>query len=211
MKYLEKNGIATGLANDTTGKDYFFFLLANILDAYPDKTPIYVKDRDGKYIGCSKAFLELLGLTSDEVIGKTAKEVFPADIAKEDEIGDSSLHWGIGQQKMEVALDINGKEHFLLFRTNGFSCGGGTSLGGVVGTITDITLNKRRNVQMEMMDALASLSPGVYHDISNLLTPIDTSLSLISDDMVKQREYFELAEDKLVEHKELVAAFANAS
>jgi PAS domain S-box-containing protein len=179
-------------------------LLANILDAYPDKTPIYVKDREGKYIGCSKAFLELLGLTSDEVIGKTAKEVFPANIAKEDEIGDRSLHWGIGQQKTEVALDINGKEHILLFKTNGFSCGEGSLLGGVVGTITDITLIKRRNVQIEMMDALASLSPGVYHDINNLLTPIDTSLSLMQDDMVKQRESIEMAEENLASIKNLL-------
>ena len=197
MENLDKIGKATGLAHDMTGKDYFFFLLANILDAYPDKTPIYVKDLEGKYIGCSKAFSGLLGLTSDEVIGKTAKDIFPAEIAKEDEIGDRSLHWVIGQEKMEVALYINGKEHFLLFKKNGFSCGEGTLLGGIVGTITDITLMKRRNVQMEMKDALASISPGVYHDISNLLTPIDTSLSLIEDEMVKQREPVELAGKQL--------------
>jgi PAS domain S-box-containing protein len=194
---LDKIDKATGSANDMTGKDYFFFLLANILDAYPDKTPIYVKDLEGKYIGCSKAFLELFGLTSDEVIGKTAKEIFPADIAKEDENGDRSLHWVLGQDKMEAVLDINGKEHFLLFKKNGFSCGVGTLLGGIVGTVTDITLMKHRNVQMEMKDALASISPGVYHDISNLLTPIDTSLSMIEDDNTKQRESFELADKKL--------------
>jgi PAS domain S-box-containing protein len=204
MENLDKIGKATGLAHNLTGKDYFFFLLANILDAYPDNTPIYLKDREGKYIGCSKAFSELLGLTSDQVIGRTAIEVFPADIAKEDEISDTSLHWVIGQEKMEVTLDINGKEHLLLFKKNGFSCGAGSLLGGIVGTITDITLMKRRNVQMEMKDALASISPGVYHDISNLLTPIDTSLSLIEDDMVKQRESLELAEKKLAGIKNLL-------
>ena len=187
-----------------TEKDYSFFLIANILDAYPDKTPIYIKDREGKYVGCSKAFSELLGLTSDEVIGKTAREVFPADIAKEDEISDRSLHWVIGQEKMEIAFDLKGKEHILLFKKNGFSCGEGTLLGGIVGTITDITLMKRRNVQMEMKDALASISTGVYHDINNLLTPIDASLSLIKDDMVKQRESFELAEKQLASIKNIL-------
>jgi PAS domain S-box-containing protein len=204
MEYLDKIDKATGLAYDIVGKDYFLFLLANILDAYPDKTPIYIKDREGKYIGCSKAFFELLGLTSDKVIGKTAKEVFPADIAKDDEISDRSLHWVIGQEKLEVALDINGKEHFLLFKKNGFSCGEGTLLGGIVGTVTDITSMKRRNVQMEMKDALTSISPGVYHDICNLLTPIDTSLSMIEDDIVKQRESFELAEKNLACIKNLL-------
>jgi PAS domain S-box-containing protein len=195
---------AAGSGHDMTENANSFFLIANILDAYPDNTPIYVKERDGKYMGCSKGFLELLGLTSDEVIGKTAKEVFPADIAKEDEISDRSLQWVIGQDKMEVSFDINGKEHFLLFKKNGFSCGVGTMSGGVVGTITDITLMRNRTVQMEMKDALASISTGVYHDISNLLTPIDTSLSLIEDDMVKQSESFELADKNLAGIKNIL-------
>ena len=116
MENPDKIGKTAGSDLDMTEKDYSFFLIANILDAYPDKTPIYIKDREGKYVGCSKAFSELLGLTSGEVIGKTAREVFPADIAKEDEISDRSLHWVIGQEKMEIAFDLKGKEHILLFK-----------------------------------------------------------------------------------------------
>jgi PAS domain S-box-containing protein len=172
-------------------------LVANIFDAYPDKTPIYVKNHKGKYIGCSKGFLKLFGLTSDGVLGRTARELFPEHIAKEDEVGDRALQWVVGQENMEVAIDINGRERFLLFKKNGFCSGRGSLSGGVIGIVADITALKRRSVQKEMMDAFASVSPGVYHDINNLLTPIGSTLTIIEEGIAKQKISFEAAEDKL--------------
>jgi len=177
--------------------DILGHVIANILDAYPDKTPIYVKNQKGEYVGCSKGFLKLFGLTSGDVLGRTARDIFPEDIAKEDEIGDRTLPWVIGQEKMEVTMNMQGRERFLLFKKNGFCSGRGTLLGGVVGVVTDITSMKCRSVHKEMMDALASVSPGVYHDISNLLTPIDSSLTIIEADMARQKMSCKEAGDKL--------------
>jgi len=178
-------------------KDILSHVVANILDAYPDKTPIYVKNQKGEYIGCSKGFLKLFGLTSNDALGRTARDIFPENIAKEDEIGDRTLQWVIGQEKMEVTIDIQGRERFLLFKKNGFCSGKGTLSGGVVGVVTDITSMKCRSVHKEMMDALASVAPGVYHDISNLLTPIDSSLTIIEADMARRKKSCKEADDKL--------------
>lgn len=190
-------------------KDILSHVVANILDAYPDKTPIYVKNQEGKYIGCSNGFLKLFGLTSDDVLGRTAGDIFPEDIAKEDEMGDRTLQWVIGQEKMEVAIEIHGRERFLLFRKNGFCSGKGTLSGGVVGVVTDITSMKCRSVHKEMLDALASVSPGVYHDISNLLIPIDSSLTIIQADMAKQKMSCKDAGDKLRSFQNMAILLTN--
>jgi len=185
-------------------KETIRILLANIFDAYPEKTPIYVKDKEGKYIGCSSGFLELLGLDSAKVIGKTAREIYPPEMAEEDEIGDRTLHWVIGQEKMEVTVEINGRERCLLFKKNGFCSGIGTLPGGIIGVVNDITVLKNRTVKQEMFDAMAAVSPGIYHDINNLLTPIDTSLSMIESDIVKQKKTFNSAEDNFNNIKTLL-------
>ena len=179
-------------------------LLSNILDAYPDKTPIYVKNQKGIYLGCSPAFLELLGLTSDKVIGKTARDIFPAEIAEKDEMGDRALQWVIGLEKIEVTIEIDGRKRCLLFKKNGFCSGSGTSTGGTIGVINDITAMKNRTVKNEMMDAMAAVSPGIYHDICNLLTPIDTTLTMIESDIVKQEKSCNSMEDKLNNIKALL-------
>lgn len=179
-------------------------LLSNILDAYPDKTPIYVKNQKGIYLGCSPAFLELLGLTSDKVIGKTARDIFPAEIAEKDEMGDRALQWVIGLEKIEVTIEIDGRERCLLFKKNGFCSGSGTTTGGTIGVINDITAMKNRTVKKEMMDAMAAVSPGIYHDICNLLTPIDTTLTMIESDIVKQEKSCISTGDKLNNIKALL-------
>jgi len=196
----------TGItADQESEKNALSNLVANILDAYPDKTPIYVKNQEGKYIGCSKGFLKLLGVTSDGVLGRSAREVFPEHIAKEDEMGDRALQWVIGQENMEVSIDIKGEKRFLLFKKNGFCSGRGSLSGGVIGVVTDITALKCRNVQNEMIDALASVSPGVYHDINNLLTPIGSTLTMIEGDIAKHKISFKVAEDKINSLKNLAS------
>jgi PAS domain S-box-containing protein len=186
-----------GKTDQVIKNDPINVLLANILDAYPDKASIYVKNKEGRYLGCSRAFLELLGLPSEKIIGKTARDIFPPEIAEEDEIGDRALHWVIGLEKMEVMVEINGKERCLLFKKNVFCSGSGTLPGGIIGVVNDITAMKNRTVKKEMMDAMAAVSPGIYHDICNLLTPIDTFLTMIESDIVKMKKSCYSTEDKL--------------
>jgi len=50
-------------------------LLEDIMNAIP--VPVYVKNKNGEYLKCNEAFLELFSLTNDQVIGKSSHEVFP--------------------------------------------------------------------------------------------------------------------------------------
>ena len=54
--------------------------MRSIIDALPDF--IYVKDREGRFHLGNKAWLAARGLRSEDVLGKTAFELFPPDIAQ---------------------------------------------------------------------------------------------------------------------------------
>lgn len=54
-------------------------LLRGLIDNLPDH--IYIKDTQGNYLGCNKAFQEFLGRNENEIIGKTDRDLFSSDDA----------------------------------------------------------------------------------------------------------------------------------
>ncbi len=57
-----------------------------LLGTTPQMT--WFKDVDGRYVFCSASFLDFLKLRHDQVIGRTAAEIFPADYAVDLEAND---------------------------------------------------------------------------------------------------------------------------
>jgi PAS domain S-box-containing protein len=55
--------------------------LQQVLDAVP--TPIYHKDASGRYLVVNKAFADGAGLERQEILGKTAADIFPAEVAED--------------------------------------------------------------------------------------------------------------------------------
>ena len=53
--------------------------LQQVLDAVP--TPIYHKDSEGRYLVVNKAFAEGAGQERQDVLGRTAADIFPAEVA----------------------------------------------------------------------------------------------------------------------------------
>ncbi len=54
--------------------------LQQVLDAVP--TPIYHKDSEGRYLVVNKAFAEGAGKERQDILGRTATDVFPAEVAE---------------------------------------------------------------------------------------------------------------------------------
>ena len=50
-----------------------------LLDNIPDMA--WLKDRDSRYLAISATYLDVLGMTEAEVIGRRPDEIWPADIA----------------------------------------------------------------------------------------------------------------------------------
>jgi PAS domain S-box-containing protein len=54
--------------------------LESLLAAIP--TAVFYKDASGRYQGCNAAFTEIMGVTADQIRGKTVHELWPSDQAR---------------------------------------------------------------------------------------------------------------------------------
>ena len=108
-----------------------------LADAIP--TPLFCKDVNGRYLGCNQAFAALLGLSREQILDRTAREIAPPDVAE-----------ALLQNDQELLRNPGGKVYETLLR-----CGDGSTrsvivneatfldetggLGGLVGVLQDIT------------------------------------------------------------------------
>nr|WP_255668582.1 PAS domain S-box protein [Methanocella sp. CWC-04] len=105
--------------------------------------PIFYKNREGIYIGCNEAFEKYLGFDRDSIIGKTVFDLAPENLAKIYKNADDSLFNSGGIQVYESRVkNADGSEHDVIFNKATYLNPDG-SIGGMVGTILDITERKR--------------------------------------------------------------------
>jgi diguanylate cyclase (GGDEF)-like protein/PAS domain S-box-containing protein len=111
-----------------------------ILDAIP--APIFYKDADGIYRGCNCAFESYLGRPRDQIVGMSVYDVAPRDLADIYRKADLDLIASRGVQIYESSvLYADGTRHDVIFNKAVF-LGADGGLGGLVGTILDITARK---------------------------------------------------------------------
>jgi diguanylate cyclase (GGDEF)-like protein/PAS domain S-box-containing protein len=60
--------------------------LARLFDAFPD--PVFVKDPDGVYLTCNRAVADLVGRTSEAIVGATDLDLFDEATARRIRVGD---------------------------------------------------------------------------------------------------------------------------
>ena len=54
--------------------------METLLNTLPD--PVWLKDRDGVYLACNRAFERMLGAATTEIVGKTDYDLHPAELAE---------------------------------------------------------------------------------------------------------------------------------
>ncbi len=63
--------------------------LGELLESIP--APVFYKDAALRYVGCNEAFARFVGHPRDEVVGKSAIDVYPAELATRFEASDRAL------------------------------------------------------------------------------------------------------------------------
>ena len=115
-------------------------LLDAILDSIP--APVFYKDTQGKYLGCNRAFLDFLGLSKTQVIGKAVFEVMSPEVAETFYQADQNLFQERGAQVYETRIPYaDGRIHDVIFHKAIFSDKEGVDA-GIVGVIIDVTERK---------------------------------------------------------------------
>src|SRR6185436_664001 len=148
------------------------------------------------------AFCEYTGRDTDVVIGKTAADFYPREladfIASEDRDAVESRH--VIQREMTPQL-AHHERTALLVKFPVFDARGEPAGVGLV--VTDVTEQKKIEVQLaqtQRIEALGQLTGGIAHDFNNLLTSIllnaDVLTSLLDDKLRPLAEAVRMAAER---------------
>ncbi|MEO8384540.1 MAG: EAL domain-containing protein [Betaproteobacteria bacterium] len=135
--------------------------------------PVYLKDRDSKFICVNSAWTEFYGIAREQCIGKTVHEVFPSDIAEAHTAHDLALLAGAGPRVYEMVVLGGDRElHDTVHYKSVFTRADGT-VAGVIGNFTDITSLKRSENALRLSEVQMRL---ISDNVPALIAYFDASL-----------------------------------
>ncbi|NWH06121.1 PAS domain S-box protein [Desulfobacter latus] len=138
-----------------------------LLDAVP--TPVFYKDKEGRYQGCNKAFSTFMGVTPDDIRGKRVDELWPGDQAVVYHQKDLELMRNSRHQVYEFKVtDKQGEAKPVIFAKDVFRDEKG-KVAGIIGAFSDISELKQtqeeirslRNYLSNIIDSMPSMLIGV--------------------------------------------------
>jgi len=121
-------------------------LLADVIHFLPN--PVFVKDRQHRWIMLNEAFSSFFGKTPEQMLGKSDYDFFPPEEAAVFWEKDN-LVFGSGKlnENEESFTDANGVQRWILTRKSAFLDASGQEI--LVGVITDLTERKRAEGALE--------------------------------------------------------------
>ncbi len=134
--------------------------------------PVYLVDRDGKFVSVNNAWTQFFDIDRAKCIGKTAHEVFPSDIADAYTAHDVALLAGAGPQVYEMVVRGGDQQsHDTVHYKSVCTRGDGTPA-GVIGNFTDITSLKRSENALRLSELQMRL---VSDNVPALIAYFDVS------------------------------------
>ena len=146
---------------------------------------VYLKDAEGKYMLINEAGARYLGRTPEEILGKTDREVLPADAIVPIMNTDREVMRKGEALTTEEELTTGGVARTFLATKNPYRDSTGR-VAGVLGISVDITERRLMEEQLrraQRMESIGTFSGGIAHDFSNLLTVIKGYSQLMLADL----------------------------
>ncbi|MGZ2371547.1 PAS domain S-box protein [Ancylomarina sp. YFZ004] len=118
-------------------------------------SPIFYKDLQGRYIGVNAAFTNFMGISAENIIGKSVFDISPQNIAEDYFEKDNELFKNPGTQHYESKIHSkDGKIQNVIFDKASFTDTFGT-VKGLIGIITDIT--ERKQIEVKIKESESNL------------------------------------------------------
>jgi len=120
-----------------------------LLDAIP--SPVYFKDREGRYLAYNRAWSDLFG-RGGNWLGKTGFDVFDEKIAREHHERDRPLIERPSSTTYEAIVPTQGEMRQMLFNKVSFVDQKG-DVAGIISVVTDVTRYKQTETALEASEA----------------------------------------------------------
>ena len=147
-------------------------------------SPVFYKDVQGRYLGCNKAFEELLGKSEQEISGKTSHEVSPDQFPTTFREQDLALVGASGQEQYERQFtDAQGRPRDLVILRSVFEGDDGRAA-GIVGVILDLTDRRRLETDLrhaQKLEAVGQLAAGIAHEINTPAQFVGDSVQFLQE------------------------------
>lgn len=175
-----------------------------LLDTLPN--PIYYKNIDGRFLGCNIAFANLTNHKRKDVIGKTAYDFFPNDLATRNTNTDKKLLQTLGTDTSELTLHLRNNEmrYFILNKAVYENKDG--SVGGIVCIMDDITervQQKQFLIQQSKLAEMGDMVAAIAHQWNEPLVELsaevqDIELSFMLNEL-KDTQMKDFVKDSMVQ------------
>ena len=158
-------------------------LLQEILDNLP--AGVALKDLDGRYLLASRRYIELMLEGDATVVGRCARDLYPAEMAESFELQDREVAATQVPQSYEVLRGGPGNAARVIQLTK-FPVFAPSSELETVGCIAfDVSEQRAMEQQLrrtERLETLGQMTGGIAHDFNNLLAAILGNAELLSDE-----------------------------
>ncbi len=147
-----------------------------LLSALP--MAVFYIDREGRYLGCNGAFTEVMGLTSEQILGKTVYELWPGDLAETYRRMDLELMADPQLKQYEFKLkDQSGRERDVIYRKGVYRDDKG-EVAGIIGSFFDVSEKKEAERKLaQYRDQLETM----VHEKTEALRQRNADLILAKD------------------------------